>query len=197
MADLRIVTRDGEIVHQCGDRPCGGEFGCERCGRSVGWCFGGDDDDDEELCDDCWSDCWNDCCNARRALLLEIDRELQRPARLAELAALECDRCGARVSWQWGGVGPCCVEPTDRAGRWTSSAELAARAVVENRTRPHTAAAEIDLSAGIGSLADLDRVFSRCCERVAEERPITPEAVRWLAGLRSDLLDLARELDRG
>jgi hypothetical protein len=29
-------------------------FICDCCDRSVPWCFGGDDDGGDELCNDCW-----------------------------------------------------------------------------------------------------------------------------------------------
>lgn len=46
----------------CCEGDCGGTFVCQDCGREVGWCFGGPDD---ERCDDCWCKAHKDELDAR------------------------------------------------------------------------------------------------------------------------------------
>lgn len=45
--------RDKKGRFRPGGHDCGGTFVCPGCGRTVGWCYGCDDEL-FELCDDCW-----------------------------------------------------------------------------------------------------------------------------------------------
>lgn len=53
----RPAERDqmGRFVSAAGPE-CGGTFVCVECGRTVGWCRGGDDPDPRlaEMCSACW-----------------------------------------------------------------------------------------------------------------------------------------------
>ena len=58
MPKTAFTPRDDAVVHEKSDASCCTHYGvddptfvCEKCGKRVGYCMGGDDD---ELCADCW-----------------------------------------------------------------------------------------------------------------------------------------------